>query len=75
MLFENSMIGLSKAIFSCEILLCKEILLSNKFLFINNPIHYEKFNMTIKLSKKPKNCSDKDVICLSISFFFFLLIY
>ena len=73
MRFGNSVIGLSKAIFSCEILLCKEILLSNQFLFINNPIHYKKFNMTIKLNDGQRNCSDYDVICLSISFFFFYL--
>ena len=73
MRFGNSVIGLSKAIFSCEILLCKEILFSNPFLFINNPINYKKFNMTIKLIDTQKNCSDIDVICLSISFFYFYL--
>ena len=38
-----------------------------------NPIHYKKFNMTIKIKDGKKNCSDNDVICLSISFFYYYL--
>ena len=45
----NQLILLGKAIFYCEILGCKRILLKNDKIFIKNKIYYEKYNITIEI--------------------------
>lgn len=48
----NQLILLSKAIFFCEILHCKRILLNERKWFIKNKIYYDKYNITIETIKK-----------------------
>ena len=61
--FGNNLISLSNAIFYCEILKCKEIIIDSSLVFIKNPIYYEKFNMTIKLNNNT-DCTKIGVVCL-----------
>ena len=61
--FGNRIISLNNAIYYCETLKCKEILISRRFLFIKNPIYYEKFNMTIKV-KSNSDCSKIETACI-----------
>ena len=67
--FGNRMISLNNAIYYCEILRCKEILVSRRFSFIKNPIYYEKFNMVIK-HKKNADCSEDGTACIGNAFLY-----
>ena len=67
--FGNRMISLNNAIYYCEILRCKEILVSRRFSFIKNPIYYEKFNMVIK-HKKNVDCSEAGTACIGNAFLY-----
>ena len=64
--FGNALIGLSNTIFFCIILLCKEIIIPNTFLFIKNPIYYKKFNVKLYLNNGKKKCNEFGVICIKI---------
>ena len=67
--FENRIISLNNAIYYCEALKCKEILISSNFSFIKNPIYYEKFKMTIKFNIN-SNCSQIGTVCIDQQFLY-----
>ena len=65
----NQLIALNNAIYFCEILKCREILVDKSIKFIKKEFFYNKFNMTIKLNKHAK-CKKSGVVCLENLFFF-----
>ena len=62
----NNVLVINNAIYICEILLCKTIIIDSSLWYIKKKIFYSKFNMTIEPSGKG-NCSDPEIVCVSIS--------
>ena len=70
--FGNQLILLNKAIFYCEILKCKKIILNrNYYWFIKNKILYRKYKMSIEINKEDKFYYNNIIIDKSKSFFWF----
>lgn len=71
MRFGNYFISLNNAIIFCELFNCKRIILTNNNTFINHPIFYLKYNLTIESNQLFNNINDNSII-LDLYFFFFL---
>ena len=62
MRFGNNLIALNNAIYFCEILKCREILVDSSIKFIKKEIFYSRFNMSIKINNNA-NCYKQGVLC------------
>lgn len=71
MRFGNYLISLNNAIIFCEIFNCKRIIIKNNNTFINHPIFYLKYNLTIEPHQAFNNINNNS-INLNLNFFFFL---
>ena len=75
--FGNQLILLNKAIFFCEILNCKRIILNKKiYWFIKNKIIYKKYNMIIEVGEESQYKNENLLIDKSSNiFWYFNLIF
>ena len=69
MRFGNHLIALNNAIYFCEILKCREILVDDSVKFIKNEIFYRKFNISIKFGHNA-DCYKQGVVCAKSSLFY-----
>ena len=70
--FGNQFLLLNKAIFFCEFLGCKRIILNeNYFWYIKNKIIYKKFNMLIKVGNKKNIKYRGTIIDGTLNFFYY----
>ena len=68
----NFFICVNNAIIFCELFNCKKIIIdSNKYLFINHAIFYQKYNFSIE-PNQTFNYMDNNSIIIKVGFFFYL---
>ena len=69
--FGNCFATLNIAIFSCEILLCKKLVVDSSKCLLEHQIYYKEYNMTIEYVEKINNCEEYGVVCVHPSFFMY----